>query len=321
MKKIIYSTLSFIALFASCKKDTNVFVPDQGQQLDSGWTANVTSSNQVLILSKELQGSFLSETFNSSSDTLLFTSAGVQFIFPKNGLTVSGSVTTGSVKVEYVLVQKKGDFIRYGIPTAANRVPLESGGALNIKLTSNSQSVTLADYKKISVQYQDDDPKQGMKVYYGNMLSVTNSLAFDWSLATDYSLVKTWDSATAVKGYHVETYKTGWVNVDRPLLETVTSKVEVKAYVPDLFSNANTAVYMVFNNYKSVVQLSGNATARYFSFPNIPVGQDVKFISISKVGGVYYLGVTSGKTSANMAVFIKPELTTLQNIQAFLYTL
>lgn len=320
MKKLIYNTLLLIFFFASCKKDTNVFVPDPGQQLDSAWTANVTSSNQVLILSKELQGNFLAETFNSSTDTLLSTNAGVQFTFPKNSLTVSGTATTGSVKVEYILVQKKGDYIRYGIPTVYNRMPLESGGALNIKLSSNTQTVTLADYKKIIVKYKDSEPKSNMRVFYGNTSTITNSLDFSWLLATDQSLVKMWDSST-VKGYAVETYKTGWINVDRPLLDSINARVEVKAYLPNLFSNANTAVYVVFNNYRTVVQLSGNATGRYFSFPNIPPGPDVKFISISKVGGSYYLGVKAEKISPTTAVFIKPELTTLQNIQAFLYTL
>ncbi|MFT3843926.1 MAG: hypothetical protein QM725_02650 [Lacibacter sp.] len=319
MKKLIYSILLIIFGFASCKRDTNVFVPDAGQQLDSAWTANVTASNQVLILSKQLEGSLSTTTFNSA-DTLLSTNAGVQFIFPKNSLTVSGTATSGTVKTEYILVQKKGDFIRYGIPTVYNRLPLESGGAIHIKLTSNNQVVTLADYKKITIKYKDSEPKSNMRVFYGNSPVITNSLDFSWLLATDQSLVKVWDSST-FKGYAVETYKTGWINVDRPLLDSINARVEVKAYLPNLFSNANTAVYVVFNNYKTVVQLSGNSTGRYFSFPNIPPGPDVKFISISKVGGSYYLGVKAEKISPTTAVFIKPELTTMPAIQSFLNSL
>lgn len=324
MKKVLIADLLLaILFFVSCKKDTNVFVPDPGQQLDSAWTNNVTDNSQVLILSKELAGKFSVQEMNYLSDTAVTTGTGEHILFPSNGLLVNGAVLTGAIKIEYVLLQKKGDFIRFGVPTSASRYPLESGGALHIRLTSNGQPVTLASSKKISIRYRDDAPKQGMVVFYGNTLTVTNSLSFNWTLAGDNSLVKIWDSTNtnpAAKGYFVETYKTGWVNVGRSL-ETVQPRIEVKAVLPDLFSNANTAVYMVFKNYRTVVQLSGNTTLRNFSFPNIPAGQEVKFITISKVGSSYYLGVSDEKTVANMVSFIKPQLSSLSSIMAFLNSL
>jgi len=307
-----------LLLFAACKKDTDYFVPDSGQQLDSAWTNSVTASSQVLILAKNLEGSFAAQNINTATDTAIASDAGLQISFPVNGLLLNGTALSGTVKVEYVLLQKKGDFIRYGVTTSTNRYPLESGGALHIRLTSNGQLLTVAANKKIAIRYRDAEPKQGMSVFYGNTSSITNSLLFDWTLANDNSFVKIWDSAsTAAKGYAVETYRTGWVNVDRSIVST-QPRIEVKAVLPDLFSNANTAVYMVFKNYRSVVQLSGNATLRNFSFPNIPANEPVIFIAISKVGSSYYLGVKEEKTAANMVSFVKPQLSGLDAINALL---
>ena len=325
MKKIFLNSLLFsILLFASCKKDTNIFVPDPGQQLDSAWTNNVTTNSQVLILSKNLEGALTAQNMNSATDTTVTTGTGLQILLPASGLLLNGTAVSGGVKVEYVLLQKKGDFIRYGVPTStyANKYPLESGGALHIRLTSNGLPLTVATNRKIVIRYRDAEPKQGMSVFYGNTLTVTNSLLFDWTLATDNSTVKLWDSlniSPAAKGYVLETSRTGWVNVDRSLeTTTVQPRIEVKAVLPDLFSNANTAVYMVFKNYRSVVQLSGNTTLRSFSYPNIPANQDVQFVAISKVGSSYYLGVKDEKTAANMVSFIKPQLSSLDAINALL---
>lgn len=327
MKKLFFISNVLLAalLLTSCKKDSNEFVPHDGQQLDSAWTTNITASSQVIILSRNIEGSFsVAEVSNLLLDTALSTSAGLQFSFPLNGLLLNGTTTlTGGLKIEYALLQKKGDFIRYGIHTSANRYPLESGGALHIKLTSNGLPVTLASNKKLSIRYRDATPKQGMSVFYGNTTVVTNSLLFNWALATDNSIVKLWDSTNinpAAKGYYVETYKTGWVHVGRPL-EAIQPRVEVKAVVPDLFSNANTAVYMVFKNSRTVVQLSGNTNTRNFSFPNIPANQEVKFVAISKVGSSYYLGAKDEVISANTVAFIKPELSSLSSILNFLNSL
>jgi len=324
MKKIFLNSLLFsLLLIASCKKDTNEFVPDPGQQLDSAWTNNVTANSQVLILSKNLEGSLTAQNINTATDTTVSSASGLQISFPTNGLLLNGTALSGTVKVEYVLLQKKGDFIRYGVPTSTSKYPLESGGALHIRLTSSGQPITVASSRKIIIRYRDAEPKQGMSIFYGNAPVVTNSLLFDWALATDNSFVKVWDSINtnpAAKGYAVETYRTGWVNVDRSIPSS-QPRVEIKAVLPDLFSNANSAVYMVFKNYRSVVQLSGNPTLRHFSFPNIPVNEPVIFVSISKVGSSYYLGVKEEKTTANMVSFVKPTLSSLTAINALLNSL
>jgi hypothetical protein len=184
--------------------------------------------------------------------------------------------------------------------------------------------VQITNGKKISIRYRDPEAKPNMSVYFGEAPVVTNSAFFNWAAATDGSGVMLWDSTQGVppgsKGYLVETGRTGWVGVDRPLVPSA-QKTEVSVIVPNLFSNANTAVYMVFSNYRTVVQLTGNPALRKFSFSNMPVGQDVKIIAISKVGDAYYLGQKTDKIVENMSTFVKPEQSSLASIISFLNSL
>jgi hypothetical protein len=78
---------------------------------------------------------------------------------------------------------------------------------------------------------------------------------------------------------------------------------------------------MVFKNIRSVVQLTGNQAQRRFSFPNIPINQDVILVAISKAGDTYYLGFKEEKTTQGMISLVKPERSSLSSILTFLNTL
>lgn len=322
MKTYFITLGTVLFLLASCQKDSDIFIPDPGQQLDSAWVSTVGSNAQVMQLSEKISGSFLSEQVSASTDTSIRTSNGFVIEIPRTALLAAGAEYTGIVRAEFVLIQKKGDFIRYNIPTSSNRFPLESGGAFLVKLfTSMGTVLTINPNKSIYIKYPDEAPKTGMSLYYSTTApSVTGN--FNWLPANDGSQVGMWSSNTApfLKGYTVATTRTGWLNVDRPL-EPTAPKTEVNVVLPNLFSNANTAVYLVFKSFRSVVQLSGNNSLRNFSFPNIPINSEVKIVTISKVADSYYLGVKDEKAIANFSTFVKPELSSLDKIQQFLSTL
>ncbi len=322
MKNKLFTTflIGTVLLFTACKKDTNDFIPDPGQQLDTAWVGNITPALQVFILSEKLRGTFNTVTVNAVPAPVITNTSGIQIFLPASGFSIGGSVVTGSLKVDYMLIQKKGDFIRYSVPTVSNRFPLESGGALNLKVSSNNQQVDLVTSKRIKVHYVDAFPKQGMKIYAGEPLNTGNNGFINWTLSPDSLNVSVWDTSNIfplLKGYTLETTRTGWVHTGK-ILELAQPRTEASVVMPDLFSNANTAVYMVFKNVRSVVQLTGNQNLRTFSFPNIPVNQDIMLVTISKVGDTYYLGVKDDKTVAGMISLIKPERTSLAAILGFL---
>jgi hypothetical protein len=322
MKTYFITLGAILFLLVSCQKDSDIFIPDPGQQLDSAWVNTLNSNAQVIQLSEKISGSFTVQQVSASTDTSIRTSAGFVIEIPRTALLATGAEYTGIVRAEFVLVQKKGDFIRYNIPTSSNRFPLESGGAFFVKLvTSTGTALTVNPNKNIYIKYPDEAPKTGMSLYYNSIAPTVNGL-FNWLPANDGSQVGIWSSNTApfLKGYAVSTTRTGWLNVDR-LLEPTAPKTEVNVVLPNLFSNANTAVYIVFKSFRSVIQLNGNSSLRTFSFPNIPINSDVKIVTISKVADSYYLGVKDEKVIANFSTFVKPELSSLDKIHQFLSAL
>jgi hypothetical protein len=321
-KLITTSLLCVVLLFSACKKDSNEFIPDAGQQLDSAWVGTITPLLQVSILSEKIRGTFNTATVDATAP-IAVTDNALQISVPPNGFAQNGTVVAGALKIDYKLIQRKGDFIRYGIPTVSNRFPIESGGALDVRVSFNNQPVNLVANKKIKIQYVDVAPKQGMKLYYNDPAIPANSGFMNWLISPDSLQVPVWDSSVVFpqqKGYTVETPKTGWLHAGK-LLDVAQPRTEVSVVTPDLFSNANTAVYMVFKNIRSVVQLTGNQAQRRFSFPNIPINQDVILVAISKAGDTYYLGFKEEKTTQGMISLVKPERSSLSSILTFLNTL
>ncbi len=321
-KKHITIAVLLLFFLSACQKDTDVFVPDAGQQLDSAWVSTITSNAQVTILANRLAGTFDNTEFqvNALSDTVFGNNTGFVVEIPRGTLSLAGTAYTGTVRAEFKLLLKKGDFIRYGVPTVSNRFPLESGGAFLVRLFNPSGTPVIVNpSKRISIRYIDELAKPNMSLYYSTA-APTSAAIFNWIKDTD-SQVSIWQSATVSnqRGYVVSTARTGWLNVDRLLEQTPSTEVNV--VLPNLFSNANTAVYMVFKNIRSVVQLSGNNVTRTFGFTNIPVNSEVKFITISKVGDSYYLGIKDDKITANYSGFVKPEISNLEKINQLLNSL
>jgi hypothetical protein len=322
IKSYSLTVLALVFLLAGCQKDSDVFVPNDGQQLDSAWVTSIQSNAQVVQLTNQIVGTISSETVAAVNDTSIRTNTGFTIEIPKGALLLSGNEYTGSIRAEFTFVQRRGDFIRFGIPTIGNRYPLESGGAFYVRfLTSTGGALTVNSGKRIYVKFVDELAKQGMGLYYSSNLPTATS-SFNWIPTADNSLVNLWSTSTvpAQKGYVVTTARTGWLNVEKQFDQGLAT-TEVKVVLPDLFSNANTAVFMVFKSVRSVVQLSGNNTIRAFTFPNIPVNYDVKFVTISKVGDSYYLGIKDEKITANHSTFVRPELSSLDKIHQLLNSL
>jgi hypothetical protein len=309
-------------LLASCQKDSDVFVPNDGQQLDSAWVSAIQSNAQVVQLTNKLVGTIASETITAANDTSIRTNTGFAIEIPKGALLLAGNEYTGSVRAEFTFVQRRGDFIRFGIPTIGNRYPLESGGAFYIRfLTTNGGALTVNSGKRIYIKFADELAKQGMGLYYSSTMP-TATAAFNWAPSADNSTVVLWSTSTVPvqKGYVVATTRTSWLNVAKQFEQGLTT-TEVKVIMPDLFSNANTSVFMVFKSVRSVVQLSGNNNLRAFTFPNIPLNYDVKFVTVSKVGDSYYLGIKDEKITTNHSTFVRPELSNLDKINQLLNSL
>ena len=62
------------------------------------------------------------------------------------------------------------------------------------------------------------------------------------------------------------------------------------------FTNANTIVFTVFKEMRSVAAMKAEASSHKFISGKLPVGKQITVVAISKMGEDYYLGYESAVT-------------------------
>ena len=329
MKKIINILCVAILILSSCKKDSIVFVPDPGQQLDSAWVTSINDQNKIAELIKSIlpPPPVTDTTEILLKDTTFVHKDLFDIIIPPGTLkgSTSGDVT-GKVSYMFFLLQKKGDFIRLQQSTLNNdKFLLNSGGGFFIRFFRGSEELNLNTGKNIIVRYNDPLPLQNMKVFYGaDNISTstpinTNTTWTNSTSATYVKLIQRKFNTTASYGYEVSTDRLRWVNAALNL-STSTGLVNLSAYVPDLFSNANTQAFIIFKDQRTVVKLSGEPGSRKFIAPNIPLNKAAIIITISKVASDYFLGTQEIITS-DKPIEVKPIIGGLDRILSYLNTL
>jgi hypothetical protein len=110
--------------------------------------------------------------------------------------------------------------------------------------------------------------------------------------------------------------------VSERYLDSTLPKTKVTAILSPNFTNKNTAVFAVFNNQKTVVNLKADYNSRSFFANNIPLKSSVKLISLSKIGGDYYLGVKEVSSIAFVTSYtIAPNKISLKDLITYLNNL
>jgi hypothetical protein len=314
--------LSSLILLASCQKSSDEFVPNPGQQLDTLWSNTISETSQVGILTRDLAGEAFTAKVDLSKDTVLRTSNGLVIEIPKGSLQLSnGTVYSDSAFVQYQIVQNYGGYIRFAVHSVSNLYPLETRGNVLIQFGNSATYLKVVAGKRISVKYTSEFGVLSNAGLYGFTDYPSLSSSVNWTTVTDAHSLSTWTSTNPVQqsGYLISTTRLGWLQIARPLASVTYTPVRV--VMSDLFSNTNTKVFIVGKSFRTVVQLSGNVSERNFSFPNIPVNAEVKFITVSKIGNTYYLGVKDDKITSNHSIFIRPELSDINKIRQFLNSL
>lgn len=328
-RKII--TLFLLAgsfFFASCQKDSDVFVPDPSQinGPDTNWYNTITPTMPVSLLKTNLNSAIpvYTDSFEvNANPAYIITTFGLQCGFPPHCcVTAAGQAITGFVKVELVLVKKKGDMVQLNRPTTSNGRLLISGGEVFIRLKQNGQDVQLAPNAKIQVRFPVDIPiATQMKLFLGDE---SNPDYFNWLPNTD--LVNNTLTITT-QNYEIQTNHLRWLNADYFYDTTGITRTTLTATLDPQFTNANTTAYAVFKDFRSVVALTGDIGARKFISGLLPVGKDITIVVISKQGNDYFMDhklvttISPSNTPGNQTVLVKPVITTLTDIKAFLGTL
>ena len=322
-KIILFHLVITAMLITSCQKNTDIFIPDTTSAgLDTNWVSAVTDLSPVSEVKKLLNKEVILDSIDATAGATFVTLEGLTVIvLPQSLLISNGQLATGNVYIETMLIKQRGDMVRLDKPTTSSGGVLISGGEIFVRIRKENEELHLAPGKTIYIKYNDSSPSSLMKLFYGDE---SNPEKFNWIQSTLNGSIAI---GVTSQGYEIVSDKLRWLNCDYFLADTSGARVNVTASLPADYTNANTSVYLVFKDIKSVVGMYGDATSKKFSSSKVPPGKLAVVVSITKKGtNSYYLGyetITTGQTNLNgtQVVPLKPQPTSITDIKAFLATL
>jgi hypothetical protein len=338
MKKILLITGCLAALFfTACNKElSDNFNTYANHPLnDTAWTGNITNTASVHELFDLLAPGFILDSFNVTTGGSLHYGDSLEFAFKPGSCVVAGSATvpSGYARLDIFQLKRKGDFIKFFKPTVTEKGSLlETGGGLFIRVSKDGQELTLAPGKTVMVKFGDTAiAKTNMQGFYGKETMPPPPKGMDtsfyWMRDADISPLPTWSkissnpSVPSYYGYEMNAKNFRWIAAER-YIDSTRPKVKITAILAPNYTNKNTAVFAVFADQKTVVNLRGDYASRSFFANNIPLKSAVKLVSLSNIAGQLYLGV---KDISSVEVVtghkVLPEKKSLQDILIFLNNL
>lgn len=316
---IVYFFVLLVVMFVldACSKETSdEFRPDlQSGYNDTSWTATVMPGAAVFELKNMLSRSPEKATMNVTNGGTVVFNSGVRLVIEPN--SVSGAIgEEATVELDYL--ETKGDMVRFFRPTVSNGRLLESGGAFNVRVTQNGKSLGIAAGSSIRIRYAASAVDPGMQLFYGDT-SVPGS--FNWLPADtgNVSVFSDPDTSGISLGYELLSSRFDWINCDK-FIDT-GSLTKLFCVLPVNCTNNNTAVFMVFNDYQSVLQLIPGAPLKTFYIDKVPLGAAVTLISISLIGEDLYMATGVTNITGDQLVSLLPLKTTQDAILAYLESL
>jgi hypothetical protein len=334
MKNFLFTIFASFVLLSSqsCGKDSDEFIPLNTTTIvkgDTVWQADLltlnTLSTSVLAplniekLMAELATDPSEHEVSAERGTTLVTPDNVSVEFPANSCTKQNNqLCTGNLKVEVLVLRKKGEFLLNNVPTVSIGKQLISGGAVQVKVTQNGEEMKLARNISFRVKFQSAGaPDASMKLFEGKTIG---RFQFDWipvsTAITNAPTLRPWaDSAQQgrTSGYDLLLDRFSWINCDKFSGDSTSLTNKFCVALPDTFTNQNTSVFAVFKDINSVVSLAGVGSTKQFCVPSnyrgLPIGKVVNIISISTIKDRIYIGKKEVTIAASVNTVV-PTLTT-----------
>jgi hypothetical protein len=298
---------------------------------DTIWTRILPVNAAVRAISDSIVPKTLTAYFNNETGDTLHFGGTVDLIFqPGSFVTLNGAAVTGNVKIELIKVLTKGDMIKAMQATVYYNNLLESAGSFSIKAYKDSQELMLGPDISYRIQYTDpdNDPKTSMLVFNGKEgipAPAGVDPEFTWIKSTDGSLVRSIVRSSQggpdQSGYEILSKKLNWICAAKQSYYNSGTN-HLTAILPLNFTNKNTVVFAVFDEYKTIVPLYSDYAIRAFRAPNLPRQQKMTLISISKINKDFYYDEKEISDIGTMGIFkLRPEKKSIQEILEHLSSL
>jgi hypothetical protein len=334
MKNFLFTIFASFVLLGSqsCGKDSDEFIPTNTTTIvkgDTVWQTDLLKLNtlptsvlaplNIEKLMAELAIAPTEHAINAENGGTIRppNNAYILDFPPKSCVTQNNRPCTGSLKVEVLVLRKKGEFLLNNVPTVSLGRQLISGGAVQIKVSQNGEEVKLARDISFRIKFQAAGaPDAAMKLFEGKTIG---RFQFDWiPLSTtipNAPTIRPWaDTSQQGSGYDLFLDRFSWINCDKFSGDSTSLTNKFCVALPDTFTNQNTSVFVVFKDINSVVSLSGNGATKQFCVPSgyrgLPIGKVVNIISISTIKERIYVGKKEVTITANSVQTVVPTLTT-----------
>lgn len=332
MRNIALSGILVMAtlfVFFSCGKDVDTFIPDELIDL------NPEPIGDINNFFNALQGSFETSYDLPCASFLEFVilPSGTVIPIDPDQFELPADIDCNAnggrpLKMTVTEIDSKGEIIMAGKQTVSDGKLLESRAEYFIEVTYNEQPVRLKEGKPLRILIEDDNPVQQMELFYGGMdefgfnweQSDRNDDAWDGAQTSEWALQ---DSSQTLFGFGYECWSDSlnWINVD--IFQDVPEDQRTTACVelPEIYTNTNTAVFMVFTDFNGVIFMPGDSATMQFCEPYglTPTGYNVTFIVISEQGeDCYHFGQASAVIEENHVEFIVPEKMPFDDIKQIL---
>lgn len=312
--QILNLALVITVLFTACAKETDKFTPYSTSELsDLEWSSTGMSDTKSKTIVAALQKSVYTNSFNSNSGITTDFSSSLQLQLPAYSYTLNSTNFNGNINTKLVELSGKGDFIRNLIPNCNDNGLYDVKAVYQLKLTNNAGDILgIQSGMSYNIKLADVNTSTDYKFIDGVTTPVSDG-SIIWSVAdsikTGYLML---DNAVingqTQKVFNLTCKKQNWISVAKPINFSNIASSDIILSGTN-FTNKNTVVFAVFNDYNTVLKLDANVTTKTFAAKNLPVGANITLVSVSYIDGQFYLG-KQAITVSNVALYtIKPAAT------------
>jgi hypothetical protein len=305
-----FFVLGIVITLMSCGKDIDLFIPKTNQ----AGTGNI--SRLMARLQSDMEGDISTTrscpchgniTFEIDKDLVLD--------IPPDFVDLNlYPCTNGYFNLSVTVCDRKGEILVSGIPTVSEGKLLESRIEFNVQVSDGPIPVRLAHDKQLRFMVNDPDPRERMELFYGsgdkwiqadqNPNTWDNVFNSEWWIQED-------STQTIISGFGYECFSDSmkWINVDVFFEVPADQRTMVCITLPEEFTNTNTAVFLVFDDYRSILALRGDPEIKQFCEPYAatPIGFRATFVVMSEMGeNEYYFASKHTTITTNHSEAIVP---------------